>query len=229
MPASFEQNRLLATLSVGDEEAFFGHLKPFSAELGYVLQEPGQTLEHVYFPLYGMISLVASMKNGGLVETAVIGKEGAHGMIAALSNRPPLTRSVVQLSIKALRMATAPFLRCCEDSKGVRHMVNIGNDSFIAQVLQTAACNAAHAAESRLASWLLRSHDRGSGGIINLTQEYMAQMLGVRRTTVTMIAQELQALKLIRYTRGHLEIVDRRGLAKVACECYEVISSREMH
>jgi CRP-like cAMP-binding protein len=167
-----------------------------------------------------MISLVTLMQEGTMVETAGVGFDNALGIGTALSGRIPACRAVVQLPLISLRISKANFNQAFAESAGVRAMAHQANELMFEQVQQSAACNALHDIEARLARWLLRCSDYTGGKQLRLTQEFMAQMLGVRRPTVTNIACSLQQRGFIDYTRGQLKVLDRASLEKLACECY---------
>jgi CRP-like cAMP-binding protein len=217
------QNRLLAAMGAADFSLLAPNLKDFSLTLGVVLQEPGQLFNQVYFPRIGMISLLAVMQDGTSVEIATVGREGAVGASAGLGSRIAPHRSVVQIAGTAARIAIAPFQAAIDKSSSLKTLVARHNDSLLMMVQQSAGCNALHAAEARLCRWLLQARDRCDSDRLPLTQEFLAQMLGVRRTTLTLVARELQSAGLIRYARGKIEILDRAGLEATACECYKAV------
>jgi CRP-like cAMP-binding protein len=217
------ENRLLAALQPADFSLLAPNLKDVSMVLGDVLQEAGDTTKYVYFPQVGMISLLAVMQNGSAVETATVGREGAAGAMSGLGSRRAPHRSVVQIEGSASRIAAARFEAAVNGSPPIKDLVVRYNDSLMMMIQQSAGCNALHALESRLCRWLLQTRDRSESDRLPLTQEFLSQMLGVRRTTLTLIARELQAEGLIRYRRGLIDILDRRGLEAKACECYATI------
>ena len=220
------RNRLLAAFSHSDISLLAPDLKDVSLVQGDVLQEAGEATKYVYFPQTGMISLLAVMQNGSAVETATVGREGAAGAMSGLGSRIAPHRSVVQIEGSASRIAVARFEAAVNRSASVKDLVVRYNDALMMMVQQSAGCNALHALESRLCRWLLQTRDRNDSDRLPLTQEFLSQMLGVRRTTLTLIARELQAAGLIRYRRGLIDILDRRGLEAKACECYAVIRRR---
>jgi CRP-like cAMP-binding protein len=217
------RNLLLAALPVKDMALLGRHLKPITLQQGTVLQEQGELIEEVYFPHDGIISLLAVMQQGNAIEIATIGLEGAVGSVSGHGQRRSHTRAVVQVPGAGLRISAQHFRRAAEESAAVREIVVRYGELLLIQVQQTAACNALHAVEARLSRWLLQARDRLSSNTIQLTHEFLSQMLGVRRTTVTVVAHMLQQAGLIRYHRGQIEIVDRAGLEARACECYEAI------
>lgn len=223
-PANYKRNRLLAALRPAEIALLQPHLKELQLEQGIILQEQGERIDRVYFPNSGMISLVAVMEQGNAVETATVGREGAVGAMSGLGPRRAFTRAVVQMPGIGLQITTPKFQSIVEQSPAIRDIVVRYNEVLLAQVQQSAACNALHEAEARFCRWLLQSRDRSDSDIVPITQEFLAQMLGVRRTTVTLVAQSLQDAELLRYRRGRIEILDRPGLEQRACECYRVVS-----
>jgi CRP-like cAMP-binding protein len=210
-------------LPVNDLALLSPHLKPIALEQGVVLQEQGDAVEEVIFPSDGIISLLAVMQQGNAIELATIGFEGAIGSLAGLGPRRSHTRAVVQVSGAGLRIPAVRFRKAAEESAAVRDIIVRYGEMLLIQVQQTAACNALHSVEERLSRWLLQARDRLQTSTVPLTHEFLSQMLGVRRTTVSVVANSLQTAGLIRYHRGHIEIVDRPGLEAKACECYDAI------
>jgi CRP-like cAMP-binding protein len=216
-------NRFLATLPPHDFALLAPHLRTIALERGVMLYDVGEEIEHVYFPHTGMLSLVAVLQNGATVETATIGRAGVVGASAGLGARRTFGRAIVQLPGTAAWISSAQFHAAANESRAIRDLVVRYNDLLLAQVQQSVACNALHALEARLCRWLLQTHDCIEGDAIPLTQEFLGQMLGVRRTTVTLAARLLQSAGLIRYRRGLIHIVDRRALEDIACECHAAI------
>jgi CRP-like cAMP-binding protein len=214
---------LLAALRPADITLLDPHLKEVMLEQGTLLQEQGEIIDRVYFPHSGMISLLAVMRQGNAVETATIGREGAVGAMSGLGPRHAFTRAVVQMSASASQIAAARFRAAAEKSALIRDVIVRHNEVLLAQVQQSAACNALHEAEARFCRWLLQSRDRTDDNTVPITQEFLAQMLGVRRTTVTLVARSLQEAGLLRYRRGRIEILDRGAMEARACECYGVV------
>jgi CRP-like cAMP-binding protein len=222
-PQSGRRNRLLAALPPADMALLVPHLKDFPLIRGGVLQEQGDRIDQVYFTHDGMISLLTVMQQGDAIETATVGREGAVGSLAGLGPRRSHTRAVVQVAGIASRIAAPRFRKIAEESQAVRDIIVRYGEMLLIQVQQTAACNALHDVEERLSRWLLQARDRVDGNTIRLTHEFLSQMLGVRRPTVTVVARMLQDAGLIRYHRGHIEIINRPGLEARACECYAFI------
>jgi len=216
-------NRFLAALPPHDFSLLAPHLRTIPLERGVMLHDVGDEIEHVYFPHTGMVSLVAVMQSGATVETATIGRGGVIGASAALGARSTFGRAIVQLPGAAVWVSAAQFHAVAQECQAIRDLVVRYNDLLLAQVQQSVACNALHGLEARLCRWLLQTHDCVDGDAIPLTQEFLGQMLGVRRTTVTIAARLLQSAGLIRYRRGLIHIIDRSALEEVACECYAVV------
>lgn len=202
------------------------HLKPAELRQGEALGEPGELLTQVMFVESGMISLLTTMQDGSAIESATLGREAVFGALAALGSHRINTRTIVQISGRALLMRVNDFRSAVERSPTLRKLVLLSSELTLVQVQQIAACNALHSVEQRFARWILQVRDRIDSDEIELTHDFVAQMLAVRRPTVSLIAQELQSAGLIRYSRGRIAIVDRDGLERVACECTEALRIR---
>jgi CRP-like cAMP-binding protein len=216
-------NLLLASLPPKDLALLVPHLKDVAIEQGVMLQEAGEPIELVFFPQSGMISLLAVMPAGNGIETATIGREGAVGALSGLGARTAVGRAVQQVAGISSRIAVSRFLSAVSESPGIRDLIIRYNDIQMSLVHQAAGCNALHPVEARLCRWLLQTRDRSDSDRLPLTQEFLSEMLGVHRTTVTMLARELHALGLIDYQRGKIEIINRSGLETKACECYATV------
>lgn len=216
------KNRLLAGMpSAFTRLAEHLELVPLTAR--ETLFEGNSILEHIYFPHSGVICLMASMRDG-VAETAAIGPEGFVGFEAVLGGETAANRAIVQVSGWASRVPIAVLRSAMRDSPALRELLLRYVRFFLIQALQSVACNSLHAIEERCARWLLMAHDRaGNPNTVNLTQEFLAEVLGVHRPSVTIVARTLQSAGLIRYARGTIAITDRKGLEEAACECYEVI------
>src|SRR5262245_2649262 len=206
-----------------------GHdLKQVPLAQGQALYEPGEPIDQIYFPQSGMISLLVVAKNGAATETATIGREGAVGLHGALGKRLSFTRATTQIPGKFSVIGAAIFAQFAQDHAPVRDLIARYTEILWAEAQQIAACNATHDAPARLCRWLLRAADRTGSDHLPLTHELLAQMLGVRRTTVTIFAQTLQRSGLIKYTRGHITILNREQLEHRACECYAVMRQENL-
>lgn len=216
----FEPKNLFLSALPAAEQARLRPLLAFHRfPQGLVLQEPDQQIEHVYFIESGMISLVAMMQDGAAIETATLGRESILGSLSALGNHRAGTRAIIQIDATAWRLPVADFRTAIGQSPILRKMALLSSELTLAQMQQTAACNALHTADRRLCRWIVQVRDRIDDDVIRLTHDFLAQMLAVRRPTVSLIAYGLQQAGLIRYQRGKITIVDRAGLERGACEC----------
>ena len=217
-------NRLLGALSGGDYAMLAPHLEPVDLQRGQVLFEPGDDVVTTYFPGRRTVaSLLIVTRDGREVEAATIGREGAVGGIVSEGHKPAFGRAVVQVAGPALCISTSHLEAAKTGSPRFGDLFSRYADALLAQMMQSVACNALHTVEARCCRWLLATHDRAGEEIIHLTQESLAEMLGVQRTTVSAVTAALQARGLIRTRRGRVEIIDRKGLERAACECYAAI------
>ncbi|MGZ9006298.1 MAG: Crp/Fnr family transcriptional regulator, partial [Burkholderiales bacterium] len=217
-------NTLLADMTSVRRSALLKLLTPTALTLGDVLYEAQATIRYIYFPVDCLVSLLAPQADHRPLEVAVVGSEGLVGVPLALGMRTSLVKAVVQASGSALRMTAQAFIDELPRQASLHRDIDRYIHSLIAQVTQTAACNAFHSVEARCARWLLMARDRMQTDEIELTQESLAQILGVRRVGVTVAAGNLQRLGIIEYSRGRIVILDRRRLVEAACECYGVVS-----
>jgi CRP-like cAMP-binding protein len=222
--AENSSNQLLDALPAAARDRWFGSLGPSFLDIKTVLFEPGQVIEHVYFPLNGVISLVTALDDGAIVEVATVGNEGMVGVPLVLGGSLAV-RAISQVAGWVLKMEATAFDECIQAERAVRDMLNDYLQALFGQVAQAAACNRLHNNEERLSRWLLMSHDRVGVDKFLITHEFLGQMLGSRRATVTLSAGILQSAGLIKYRRGVVTITDRSGLEGVACECYAVIKA----
>ena len=221
------ENSLLAAVPRNAYRTLLASLEPVTLTFGEVLYEPGETIHHVYFPGASLVSLLTLADGHLALEVGLIGREGMVGIPLVLGHSESSVRALVQGTGTALRMASArfrdEFRSCAPLQRELYRYVH----ALMAQISQTAACNRFHVVETRLARWLLMTHDRVKSDQFRMTHEFLGHMLGVRRVGVTRAAQALQKRKLIRYSRGDITVLDRSGLEAAACECYEVV--RDMH
>jgi CRP-like cAMP-binding protein len=217
------KNNLLSSLPRDDYALFAGHLSQVELEKGRLLYDPGDKIDTVYFPLDCVISLMTLMESGAAIESATVGREGGVGMLAAISPRHSLSRAIVQVPGRCARIGVGPLAEAAGKSPGLRSAIERHNDALFGHAIQSVACNALHSVEARFCRWLLSCRDRIDNDTINLTQEFLADMLGVQRTTVTAVAGALQTKGLIRYRRGVVDILDRPGIEAMACECYGAV------
>lgn len=217
-------NRLLGALAARDFEVLAPHLEKVDVARGDVLFEPGDDVNTTYFPCFRtMASLLIVTRDGREVEAATIGREGAVGGIVSAGHKPAFGRAVVQIGGEALAIPTSHLEAAKTGSPRFGDLFSRYADALLAQMMQSVACNALHSAEERACRWLLATHDRAGDKIIQLTQESLAEMLGLQRTTVTAVTAGLQARGLIRTYRGRVEVIDRAGLERAACECYRAV------
>ncbi len=216
-------NQLLAALPDTDWQRWLPHLEAVDLPLGRVLYESGMTLSHAYFPTTAIVSLLYVMEDGASAEIAVAGREGLVGVSLFMGGESTPSRAVVQSAGLGWRMRAAPLKDEFGRSNAVMHLLLRYTQALITQMAQTAVCNRHHTLDQQLCRWLLLSLDRLDGLELLMTQELIANMLGVRREGVTETALKLQAAGLIRYMRGRISVLDRRGLERRSCECYAVV------
>jgi CRP-like cAMP-binding protein len=219
-------NRLLAALPPADFGLLTPYLQKVSLEQDAVLLRSGDRIEQVYFPHSGTISFMLDMPNGQTVATAVIGHEGAVGMLSVLEPSLSPVTAVVRVAGVASRISALRFHEAFSQSGAIRHAVQTHARALLMQFQHVAACNALHSVEARMARWLLHIHDRIDGDVLPLTQEALSQLLGVRRTTVTQVVRKLRVSGAIRSDRRGLIEINRPRLEEAACECYEVMRRR---
>ena len=217
------KNRLIASLPAEDFALLSAQLFPVDLEKGRLLFDPGDPIETVYFPHDCVISLMTLMHSGAAIESVTIGREGAFGLMTALGPRASLSRAIIQIPGSASRISASAFQQCCKRSPALVSLVDRHNDALFGHAVHSVACNALHSVEARFCRWLLTCHDRIDSNTVSLTQEFLADMLGVQRTTVTAVAGGLQSKGLIRYRRGVVDILDRDSLELAACECYGAV------
>lgn len=217
------QNHLLAQLPPAERGRWWPQLEYFDMPLGQVVYEAGSTLSHVYFPTTAIVSLLYVMESGASAEIAVVGNEGIVGISLFMGGESTPSRAVVQSAGSAFRLK-AQLMKDEFDKAGpVLHLLLRYTQALITQMSQTAVCNRHHSLDQQLCRWLLLSLDRLQGNELVMTQELIANMLGVRREGVTEGALKLQKAGLIRYARGHITVLDREGLETRSCECYAVV------
>ena len=223
-----KDNRLLAALPRDAFAEMSRELRQVSLAQGRSLFEPGAPLDEIYFPQSGMISLMVVTSDGRAVEISTIGREGAVGLQGALGARFSFTRAITQIGGKFSTIPASRFGQFVREHAPVRDLIVRYTELLWTEAQQIAACNAAHDAPARMCRWLLQTADRTGSDRLALTQELIAEMLVVRRTTVTLLAQSLQRAGAIRYSRGHIEILDRDKLKDGACECYSIIQHENL-
>lgn len=224
-PFTALQNSLLDALPAEDQALISPQLVQIDLERGRLLYDPGDPIDQVYFPHDGVISLMTLMENGAAIESATIGPEGAMGLMAAVAPRQSLSRAIVQTPLRAARISAERLHDAWAKSPRLRDLVDRHTEALYGHAIQSVACNALHSVEARFCRWLLSCHDRISSDTVALTQEFLADMLGVQRTTVTTVARGLQEKGIIHYRRGVVDIVSRPALEALSCECYRVVRS----
>jgi CRP-like cAMP-binding protein len=216
-------NRLLAALPRDHFDRLLPHLSTISLAQGIVLFESGDEVDQIYFPHSGMLSLLAVLRDGKAIETATVGREGVVGAMAGLGLYKSLVRVVVQMPLACSKIAATHFRTAATASDPIRNLCIRYNEVLLSQARVTAACNALHPIEARFCRWLLQSADRSASDTVALTQEFLAEMLGVRRTSVTEVASKVQNAGVITYSRGVIKILDRPALMRMSCECYQTL------
>ena len=217
------KNQLLAALPPNVFNALRPHLVHVELEVRTRVYAPEDEVEWVYFPSSGMISILQPTADSRGIELATVGKEGALGAIAGFGLNHALTASVVQMPLTAVKISAVEFRKLVSQYASLQELALKSNEVILAQTQITAACNALHNVEQRFCRWLLQTWDRSDNDTISLTQEFLGEMLGVRRTSVTEIAAKLQANGFIRYRRGQIDVLNRRELAKRSCECFHAV------
>jgi CRP-like cAMP-binding protein len=218
-------NFLLASLPASDIGALHPHLRTVELPQGMVLFEVGDPITQVYFPHSGVVSLVVPLESGETIESAMIGRESLVGGSAGLNGQVSVCKAIVQIAGAASVLDTEKFRSLADASIACRAALFKHEQLLLVQAQQSAACNATHTVEARLARWLLRCRDLQGSDDLHLTQEFIAQMLGVRRTSVSVIANTLQQAGFLRYSRGHIRILNLEGLRETTCECYDTVKS----
>lgn len=216
-------NRLLACLKRQEYEHLLPHLEPVHLAKGRTIYEIDDSIQHAYFPEGGMLSLLSITESGGTIEVGMIGNEGMVGIPSILGvNRTPY-QVIVQIAGDALRIRSGALREAFNRGGQFQDLLLRYTHSLLSQISQSVVCNHFHTVEERLCRWLLVTANRVESDTFHLTQEFLSYMLGVPRTSITMIAGTLQAKKLIRYSRGKIQLLDQRGLEEIACECYRII------
>ena len=219
-------NLFLASLSEADHETIRPHLKSAELPQGEVLFDIGAPIHQVYFPHSGVVSIVVDLASGDTIESAMIGRESLVGASSGLNGQLSVCKAIVQIAGAATVLDSQRLRSLADESVACRTALFRHEQLVLVQAQQSAACNASHTIQARLARWLLRCRDLQGSDDLLLTQEFISQMMGVRRTSVSEIATALQEAGLLRYRRGHIHIVDLAGLRETACECYQSVRSQ---
>lgn len=218
------RNTLLSRLSAREINLLEPHLQPVVFKRNQTLLGAGTPVEKVYFLEEGICSIVAGMQDGNSVEVGIIGRDNFVGLSAVLGTGPSLNRNFIQIAGSGYSIKAATLNQLCSDGAAeLRLSLLRGVQGLLVQTSQTAACNRVHELEERLARWLLMCHDRVQSDLVVITHEFLATMLGTRRSTVTVAAGMLHKAGLIEYARGHVKITNRAGLEDAACECYQLV------
>lgn len=218
-------NRLLQALPAADYAQLHPLLETVELTKETVLADAGAPVQRVYLPHSGVVSLMVNLSDGQSVEIATIGRDSIVGASAALYARPMLADAIVVVPGTASVMRAEDFRDAAERSAAFRTLIALYEQALLAQTQQSVACNVSHPVEARLSRWLLRARDLCGSEALPLTQEMLAQMIGVRRNAVSIVAHGFQQAGILRYSRGHIEIIDIDGLRKAACECYGTVKA----
>jgi CRP-like cAMP-binding protein len=218
-------NQLLSALEPASRRRINAHLERVVPRLRTVVCEAAAVLRHAYFPHGGVLSLLTVLRNGSAIETANIGREGAFGLFGAMYKRS-FNRCIVQMEGPMVRCPIKIVQEEFRRSEHVRDLFVSYTQTLMTQIQQTVACNALHSMEEKMARWLLMMHDRAEGKALTYTHDFLANILGVNRKSVTLAAQSLQTAGLISYRRGTMQVSDRSGLERASCECYATVKER---
>jgi CRP-like cAMP-binding protein len=225
-PSNWPRNRLLLALPSSDLQQIMPELEHIRCEREQVLMDADSSLDHVFFPDSGVVSVVAVYLDGSIIEMATIGREGCTAVQAVFGAESSSARYLVQIPGCAAMMSRAVFTRAIGSIPSFQSLMYAYVQAFLEQVLVSVACNGAHNLKQRLARWLLMMRDRGDDDALQITQNLLAEMLGVQRPTITNAARELERAGLIARGRRHVSILDRQGLAAASCECYRLVRAR---
>jgi CRP-like cAMP-binding protein len=226
MVSNWPLNRLLLALPVDDLERLMPNLEHIACQREQVLVDADGSLDYIYFPDSGVISVVAVYANGDIIEMATIGREGCSGLQALFGAKRSSVRLLVQIPGTAAKMPRPAFARAIESIPSFHDLMIRYMQAFLEQVLVSGACNAAHSLKQRLARWLLMMRDRSDTDSLAITQDLLAEMLGARRPSITRVVRELERAGLIEPSRRQVTILDRLGLKKASCECYQLVRDR---
>lgn len=217
------QNRLLSALPSSEYDRLLPYLEPVSLANKRIIYAPNEPIKYVYFPNSGVVSLVNLTEDGGTVEAATVGNEGMVGIPVLLGADKMLGQAIAQIAGDAMRMKVDVFKREVPPGSLLHNLLLRYTQALINLISQSVACNCRHSVEERCCRWLLLCQDRVQSNQFFLTQEFLAQMLGVRRASVSVVASILQRAGLISYSRGQMTILNRQGLAAASCECYRIV------
>jgi CRP-like cAMP-binding protein len=224
--SNWPRNRLLLALPSRNLKRLMPELEEIRCQRAQVLMNADSALDYVYFPDGGVVSVVAVYADGSIIEMATIGREGCSGVQAILGAKRTSVQLLVQIPGTAAKMSRAAFTRAMQSMPSFRSVMEAYVQAFLEQVMVSVACNGAHSLTQRLARWLLMMRDRGDSDVLLITQDLLGEMLGVQRPSITNAARELEGAGLIERGRRQVTILDRRGLTKASCECYQLVRSR---
>ena len=225
-PSNWPRNRLLLALPSNNLKRLMPALEQIRCQRGQVLMDADSSLDHVFFPDSGVVSVVAVYADGSVIEMATIGREGCTGSQAVFGAKISSVRLLVQIPGSAARMSRAAFSRAMQSMPSFRSLMYAYIQAFLEQVMVSVACNGAHSLKERLARWLLMMRDRGDDDALRISQSLLAEMLGVQRPTITNAAREFDRAGLIARGRRQVTILDRQGLMGASCECYQLVRKR---
>jgi CRP-like cAMP-binding protein len=223
---NWPRNRLLLALPSRNLKRLMPELEQIRCQRAQVLMNADSSLDHVFFPDSGVVSVVAVYASGSVIEMATIGREGCSGVQAILGAKRSSVQLLVQIPGTAAKMSRAAFTLAMQSMPSFRNVMDAYVQAFLEQVMVSVACNGAHSLKHRLARWLLMMRDRSDGDALLITQSLLAEMLGVQRPTITNAFRELEASGLIEPGRRQVRILDRQGLTKASCECYQLVRTR---
>lgn len=224
--SNWPRNRLLLALPPRNLKRLMPEFEQIHCQHGQVLMDADSSLDHVFFPDSGVVSVVAVYADGSIIEMATIGREGCTGLQAVFGDKNSSVRLLVQIPGSAAKMSRGAFTRAMESMPSFRSLIHAYVQAFLEQVLVSVACNGAHSLKERLARWLLMMRDRSDDDVLPITQDLLAEMLGVQRPTITNAARELERAGLIARGRRQVTILNRQGLTKASCECYQLVRER---
>ena len=224
--SNWPRNRLLLALPTRNLKRLMPDLEHIRCQRELVLMDADSSLDHVFFPDSGVVSVLAVYADGNIIEMATIGREGCTGMQAVFGAKSSSVQLLVQIPGSAAKMSRGAFMRAMQSMPSFRSLMYAYVHAFLEQVMVSVACNGAHSLKERLARWLLMMRDRDDDDVLPITQSLLAEMLGVQRPTITNAARELERAGLIERGRRQVTILDRKGLAAASCECYQLVRAR---
>jgi CRP-like cAMP-binding protein len=220
------ENHLLSLLPADEYGALLPHLETVDLSAKQVLGNRDEPISHIYFPCTAVVSILAIMANGSMVEVGTIGNEGFYGIDVLVGGERAIETTLCQIAGKAIRMRVADFSQATQGNTSLRRVTQRYLLAYLSLVSQSVACNRLHSVEARFARWVLMTHDRVQGDDFYLTQEFLAGMLGVHRPTISLVAGAFQQAGMIRYNRGHMTILQREALEDTTCECYGIVKEQ---